>query len=355
MEDARAQLVQTQTQQAQSLKALQDTMTILGQHLATILAYYGHNLLTRAQPFHSWAYDPNAPVRQQIATLIRLICSWLSTRDGPPALDRLVMDQCIQALPAYAKRYVSQSSPETIDALVALLENHQVTVELMRGSQRENPRPSHPNPREDKPWLRKCDQEAPTQIQIPQQGQMRSPPRRKPLINHDQGGVHEESMLTAGSADAQQKTGSYLTIYWAHEHTKAPKLPIRIGGRDAEALLDSGSYVTLLRPELSTGHQGPAPPLTSRYRPRGRNSARKKPQSARKVKPLPACAVPSGVPGSSGEETSEDAPGPAGVLGEGDPGSNEASSEAVFSEAFSEFPLVEEEQGPHPGKFRNIQ
>ena len=224
MEDVLAQLVRTQTQQAQSLVALQDAMTALGQHLmkpekptepskvltkqggeddieaylevfertagrerwpkaewagilapsltgeaqkacrdlalpdvnnydvlkAAILAHYGHNLQTRAQRFHSWSYDSAAPVRPQVAALIRLTRGWLTTGDGPSALDRVVMDRCIRALPADAKRHASQSSPRTVDELIALLENHQVTTELMQGSRMENPRPSRSEPRQDK-------------------------------------------------------------------------------------------------------------------------------------------------------------------------------------------------------------
>uniref|UniRef100_A0A8D0A1J1 Uncharacterized protein n=1 Tax=Sander lucioperca TaxID=283035 RepID=A0A8D0A1J1_SANLU len=119
---------------------------------AAILAHHGHNLQTRAQRFHSRIYD-GVPVRPQVAALMCLTRGWLTTRDGLPALDRIVMDRCIRALPADAKRHASQSSPQTVDELVALLENHQVTVELMQSSRIHVQRPSRSDPRGDKTRL----------------------------------------------------------------------------------------------------------------------------------------------------------------------------------------------------------
>ena len=181
MEQALAQLIQNQAQQAQGLQALQEAMTQLGQHLTrpdqppepskvltkqsadddieaylevfertagrerwpraqwagilgpfltgdaqkayrdlpladvndydkmkvAILAHYGHNLQTRAQRFHMWTYDSTSPVRPHIAALMRLTRAWLTTGEGPPAVDRIVMDHCIRSLPADAKRHAA--------------------------------------------------------------------------------------------------------------------------------------------------------------------------------------------------------------------------------------------------------
>ena len=47
-----------------------------------------------------------------------------------------------------------------------------------------------------------------------------------------------------------------LTTCWAHQKPGAPNIPARVGGKDTEALLDTGSVVTLLRPELAEGRGG---------------------------------------------------------------------------------------------------
>ncbi len=69
-------------------------------------------------------------MRPQIATLTRLTEAWLTT--GEVVVERLVLDHCILSLPAEAKRYAAQTSPADVETLTALLENHQVTVEVMK-------------------------------------------------------------------------------------------------------------------------------------------------------------------------------------------------------------------------------
>nr|XP_040058772.1 uncharacterized protein LOC120834693 isoform X2 [Gasterosteus aculeatus aculeatus] len=487
MENALTQLIQTQTQQAQSLQALQDAITTLGQHLvkperptepskvltkqtgeddieaylevfertaererwpraqwagilapfligeaqkacrdlspadvnqygalkAAILAHYGHNLQTRAQQFHAWEYDATAPVRPQIATLMRLTRSWLTSGEGPPAIDRVAMDRCIRALPGGAKRHASQSCPETVDALVTLLENHQVTVQLMQSSRP----PSQSDPRRDRQRLRKSDTEALGPSPRPQGGPPQPSLQRRPFVNPDrrkcfacgqEGHIawncpgEDILMPTAGSSDSPRKADSYLTTCWAHEGARAPKLPVRIGTQDAEALLDSGSAVTLLRPGLTSGPRGPPIPVScvhgdSREYPtthikvqttRGtfevvaglvenlpvpvligrdcpifwrlwacrtaghrRNCPTKKPGRDQKVKVAHACAAPSSPTTSSAEGTEEEAPAPAEAPTRRDPRLTEGSS----NEAFSEFPLAEEASSTRPGQFGTAQ
>ncbi|XP_077964207.1 uncharacterized protein LOC144411428 [Gasterosteus aculeatus] len=450
MENALTQLIQTQTQQAQSLQALQDAITTLGRHLvkpegptepskvltkqtaqkacrdlspadvnqygalkAAILAHYGHNLQTRAQQFHAWEYDATAPVRPQIATLMRLTRSWLTSGEGLPAIDRVAMDRCIRALPGGAKRHASQSCPETVDALVTLLENHQVTVQLMQSSRP----PSQSDPRRDRQRLRKSDTEALGPSPRLQGGPPQPSLQRRPFVNPDrrkcfacgqEGHIawncpgEDILMPTAGSSDSPRKADSYLTTCWAHEGARAPKLPVRIGTQDAEALLDSGSAVTLLRPGLTSGPRGPPIPVScvhgdSREYPtthikvqttRGtfevvaglvenlpvpvligrdcpifwrlwacrtaghrRNCPTKKPGRDQKVKVAHACAAPSSPTTSSAEGTEEEAPAPAEAPTRRGPRLTEGSS----NEAFSEFPPAEEASSTRPGQFGTAQ
>ena len=50
------------------------------------------------------------------------------------------------------------------------------------------------------------------------------------------------------------RSGPYLLTTWlAHQKPGAPTLPVRVGNKD---LLDTGSVVTLLRPDLAGGRRG---------------------------------------------------------------------------------------------------
>uniref|UniRef100_A0A8C5CA19 Gypsy retrotransposon integrase-like protein 1 n=1 Tax=Gadus morhua TaxID=8049 RepID=A0A8C5CA19_GADMO len=68
-------------------------------------------------------------------------------------------------------------------------------------------------------------------------------------------GAEDVSMPTASPSD--QRGGACLrTTCWSHERTVSPSLPVRVGRRDTHALLDSGSVVTLIRPDLACGKPG---------------------------------------------------------------------------------------------------
>ncbi len=95
-----------------------------------VLAQYGLSLPAKAQRVHSWGYQVTLPARAQVTTLTRMVRSWLEEGDGPPSVERVVIDRCVRGLPADAKKYVAQQGPQNIEALIALLENHQVTVRL---------------------------------------------------------------------------------------------------------------------------------------------------------------------------------------------------------------------------------
>ncbi|XP_061102960.1 uncharacterized protein LOC133131605 [Conger conger] len=214
---------------------------------ATILAQYGYSLPARAQRFHQWTYDPALPARAQVMALGRLTKSWLVEGDGPALLDRVVLDRCARSLAPELKKYVAQQGPRTIDGLVNLLENHQVAQEMIRATRMDSPRrpPAavRPEPRTRPQWK----EDARTEM-----GRRREMRRcfscgQEGHLSRDCPG-REESMATAPESG---RPCHYLTTCWAHQGTAAPRLPIRIGGQDAEALLDSGSAITLVRPTLA--------------------------------------------------------------------------------------------------------
>ncbi|KAK0136004.1 hypothetical protein N1851_028105 [Merluccius polli] len=47
-----------------------------------------------------------------------------------------------------------------------------------------------------------------------------------------------------------------LTTCWAHQEAGGPTIPARVGDQDTQALIDTGSVVTLLRPDLAVGRPG---------------------------------------------------------------------------------------------------
>ncbi|KAJ8284145.1 hypothetical protein COCON_G00029950, partial [Conger conger] len=104
-----------------------------------ILARYGFSLPARAQRYHEWSYDASQPARSQIAALTRLTKSWLAEGEGPPLLERVVLDRCTRALPREAKRDVAQVGPASVELLVGLLENHQVTQKMLQPERTKTP------------------------------------------------------------------------------------------------------------------------------------------------------------------------------------------------------------------------
>ncbi len=121
-----------------------------------VLAQYGLSLPAKAQQVHSWGYKVTLPARAQVTTLTRMVRSWLEEGDGPTSVERVVIDRCIRGLLADTKKYVAQQGTQNIEALIALLENHQVTVSLLK-----------PDENKATSWKPKQDRETPKkQVQV---------------------------------------------------------------------------------------------------------------------------------------------------------------------------------------------
>ena len=219
-----------------------------------ILASEGFSLPARAQRYHNWAYQGAQSPRPQVAALLRITHSWLTSGGEPPCIDRLVIDRCIRALPPDARKYASQVSPSSIDALIALLENHQVSVEMMRsgcpgspkgaaadrrGRERRRATPASPPAQPDGPGAERTS---------------RAPPQRRCYVCGQTDHIswacperaQEASMATASSADPTQPC-----LHTGTGPRRHATLPVRINGTDTHALLDSGSAVTLVRIDLA--------------------------------------------------------------------------------------------------------
>lgn len=60
-------------------------------------------------------------------------------------------------------------------------------------------------------------------------------------------------METAVSTTENPRTCHSLTKCWTQDGAEAPKIPVRVSSVDTVATLDSGSAITLVRPELAEG------------------------------------------------------------------------------------------------------
>ena len=239
---------------------------------AAILSRYGYSLPARAQRYHDWAYDPTSPVRAQVCDLARRTRRWLVEGDGPALLERIILDRCVRALPPGAKRYVAEQGPRSMDHLIAMLENHQVTQEMLRPGRATAGAPG-PSPtrtaggRQNPPGQPVSLQHprtpaGPQGVAAATLGALRE--RRRCFACGQAGHLaldcpgREEAMASADTTGGKGQACHYLTTCWAHQGAAPPRLPVKIGGRDTEALLDSGSAITLVRPEFAREGGGEA-------------------------------------------------------------------------------------------------
>eukprot|EP00079_Xenopus_tropicalis_P032661 XP_017946432.1 PREDICTED: uncharacterized protein LOC108645675 [Xenopus tropicalis] len=82
--------------------------------------------------FHSWSFVPDKAARSQMFDLIHLARKWLQPdiNSAIHIVELLVMDRFLRALPASLRRWVSQSDPQNVDQLVALVERYIAAGEL---------------------------------------------------------------------------------------------------------------------------------------------------------------------------------------------------------------------------------
>lgn len=188
---------------------------------------------------------------------------------GPPLLERMILDRCVQALPSGAKRYSAEQGPRSVKNLIALLENHQVTQEMLRtcrspsgprGSPATCPAGSGQGLSPPCTGLRPPQSPAtPLRVEPTPPSPTRNQERGRCFSCGQPGHMardcpgREETMPTADTTEGKAWGCNYFTTSWAHQGVAPPRLPVKIGGRDMEALLDSGSAITLVRPEFAGG------------------------------------------------------------------------------------------------------
>ena len=210
---------------------------------AAILASQGYSLPARAQRYHNWAYQADQAPRPQVAALVRLAHSWLTSGQEPHFVDRIVIDRCIRSLPSDARKYAAQVSPTSVDALVALLENHQVSTEMMRTCRTEMPAGSgEKRPGRERLRPPAAPRSPPRPRAAPPERGARNPPSRRCYVcgklDHISWACPERdrdvSMPSAAGSEAARTCLHAESQQRRHAH-----LPVRVGTVDTHALLDS--------------------------------------------------------------------------------------------------------------------
>ncbi|KAL0199468.1 hypothetical protein M9458_008008, partial [Cirrhinus mrigala] len=180
--------------------------------------------ISAAQLFHSWEYQPHRPARAQASELARLTQHWLL--DGNPTAgqvaERVTIDRLLRALPPSTRRAVGMRNPTTLSELVESIELAEVAHHCETGERA----PLFP--------------QRVVQERRPQEGTSRPVPR--PAAP----GPADEPMPTE---DATPPSRTWLAGCVLHHELPqgAPRLEVRLNGRHALALLDSGSSVSLVK------------------------------------------------------------------------------------------------------------
>ncbi|KAI2658233.1 Transposon Ty3-G Gag-Pol polyprotein [Labeo rohita] len=189
-----------------------------------ILGRLGLSPISAAQLFHEWEYKPRHPARAQAAELARLARHWLL--EGAPTAgqvaERVTIDRLLRALPPAARRAVGMTNPTTIAELVG-------SIELAEAAMRRDPGERAPS------FPRRVGQER------------RAPEGTQRTVHRPAApGPVDEPMPTEDPAPPP-RTWMAGCIVHREPPRGAPRAEVKINGRAALALLDSGSSVSLVQ------------------------------------------------------------------------------------------------------------
>ena len=241
------------TAQSAYLDLCQDSVVTYEGLKTEIHKRLGHTLISRAQHVQEWVFNPAEPPRAQMYELTRLTNRWLASKPATPGpIERVIMDRFLRALPYEAKKLACQSNPQSAEQLVALVEGHQAAQAVLRTSRSgksETPRTPTPT----SPPVR-----APRRVAV--EHPVLPAEVRRCYTCGDPGHLSwacphrpDVSMPSASSDPNPRKPCGLLTVCWGQTADSTPVTPVKVNGRDASALLDSGSAVTLARPEYARG------------------------------------------------------------------------------------------------------
>ncbi|XP_073699461.1 uncharacterized protein [Garra rufa] len=188
-----------------------------------ILGRLGLSATTAAQRFHEWEFKARLPVRTQAADLMRLAEHWLLEDSPSPSqvAERVVVDRMLRALPRSMRQAAGMRGPKSIAELVEAVELADAAYHREAGERAP-------------PFPRRVPQERRPPEGIPRPVRRPSSPRDEPMPTDP----------------PSPPVKPWMAGCVVHRRTPrgAPMTTVKIQGRSCQALLDSGSAVSLARP-----------------------------------------------------------------------------------------------------------
>ncbi|KAL1279885.1 hypothetical protein QQF64_014485 [Cirrhinus molitorella] len=190
-----------------------------------ILSRVGLSPTAATQLFFDWEYNPRLPPRPQAAELSRLARHWLLFGDptASQVAERVVIDRLLRALPRSHRQAVGMRNPTNLGELVE-------AVELADAAQRREAGERAP------PFPRRVVQE-----RRPLEGAPR------PVSRPAAPAPPDEPMPTEPPCSRAWLAG--CSVHRAPPGG-APRVEVRVNGHPFEAILDSGSTVSLVNPAV---------------------------------------------------------------------------------------------------------
>ena len=232
---------------------------------AEILGRHGLTKFGMAQRFHTWTFQPDQPPRAQMHELVRITRKWLEPERNTAAevVEAIVVDRYLRALPYEAKKIISQQAVATAAQTVEAMEQYQATAEMLRASRKE---PSGGVPQTGGARIKAPRVPSATKLgnapggDRAATGQWRATRDSEPRqcyrcgelghISWQCGKPMDQSMPTAESSSAHQ--AHYASLLGVSDSSQARLLTclVTVNHQDVEALLDSGSRITLVHRAL---------------------------------------------------------------------------------------------------------
>ncbi len=191
-----------------------------------ILARVGLTPMCAAQQFFQWTYDERKTVRTQAAHLARLAHLWLLT--GSPTADKVaekvIVDRMLRALPRPLRHPVSMTNPRDLASLVEAVELAEATNACDAGER------VGLGPR-----------------RVMERRPLEGAPR--PVSRSAVPDLIDEPMPTEPPVPTAR---AWMAGCFLHKEgpSPGPSRMVKLDGKPVQALLDSGSSVTLVQPTL---------------------------------------------------------------------------------------------------------